>query len=265
MANFRKSFLQLCLVAGCALGLSACASSDYQPIIIGDMEIHDPYEDYNRAMFEINSGVDAAIIEPATILYRGVVPEVARDGIGNALDNLKSPVYLANEILQGDFEDAATVTKRFLINSTVGLAGFIDVAGMNGEEYLPEDFGQTMAVWGIDEGSYFVWPVFGGTTTRDSFGRIVDLGFDPIFWYTLNNSDKEWISYTRLGLTILDTKDNFMDAMNDLEENSLDHYAAVRAVTYQYRRALINDKDPKFGAAAMEIPNYDEEEGWDEE
>lgn len=264
MANFRKKFLKLCLAAYGVLGLSACASTDYQPIIIGDMEIHDPYENYNRAMFDINRGIDAAVIEPATILYRGVVPDVARDGISNALDNLKSPVYLANELLQGNLDGAATVTKRFFINTIAGLGGFIDVAGWNGEEYLPEDFGQTMAVWGIDEGSYFVWPVFGGTTTRDSFGRIVDLAFDPIFWYTFNHSDKEWISYTRLGLTILDTKDSFMDAMNDLEENSLDYYAAVRAVTYQYRRALINDKDPDAGAAAMAIPDYEDEEGWDE-
>lgn len=233
--------------------------------MVGDIEIHDPYEDYNRVMFSINNGIDTVILNPATTAYRTVVPKFARNGVSNALDNLRSPIYLANEILQGDWEDAGTVTKRFLVNSVAGLGGLIDVYGWEGDNvYLPEDFGQTLAKWGVKDGSYFVWPIFGPSTTRDSFGRLVDLAFDPIFWYSLNNADKEWIGYTRAGLTILDTKDSLMDAMNDLEKNSFDYYAAVRSVVYQRRRALIDDVDPAAGFGSdISIPDYEDDGEWE--
>lgn len=258
--KLKKILSHACMVLG-ALSLCACAtSSDYQPIKVGEIEIHDPYEDFNRVMFSINEGIDTVILNPATVAYRTVVPEPARKGVSNVLDNVSTPIYLANEILQGDWDDAGLVTKRFLINSTVGIGGLMDVASWEGDEYLPEDFGQTLAVWGVEDGPYFVWPIFGPATTRDSFGRLVDRVFDPFFWYTMNNSDREWIGYTKTGLTILDTKDKLMDAMNDLEQNSLDYYAAVRSVIYQRRYSLIKDRDPQSDGGSIMIPDYDDEE-----
>ncbi len=230
--------------------------TDDDVIMVGDIEIRDPLEGYNRAVFALNQGLDTVIFEPATKVYRTIVPKIARDGVHNFLENLKSPVYLANEILQGDWEDAGLVTKRFFVNSLAGIGGLVDVSGMNGETYLPEDFGQTLAVWGAGDGVYIVWPILGPSSSRDSFGRLVDLGFDPLFWYGISE-DHEAIGYIRTGMTILDTKDQVMDGMNDLEKNSLDFYAAVRSIVYQRRGALIKDFDP--GQGTFSIPDYEDE------
>lgn len=227
-------------------------------IYVGDIEIRDPLEGYNRAVFALNQGLDNFIFEPATYVYRTVVPKVARDGVHNFLENLKSPVYLVNEVLQGDWEDAGLVTKRFFVNSLAGVGGLMDVASWEGDTYLPEDFGQTLAVWGAGNGVYIVWPIFGPSSTRDAFGRLVDLGFDPLFWYGISE-DHEAVGYIRTGATIIDTKDQLMDGMNDLEKNSLDFYAAVRSIVYQRRGALIKDLNPGEGEG-FSIPDYDDEQ-----
>lgn len=236
---------------------STARTADDSTIYVGDIEINDPLEGYNRAVFALNQGLDNFVFEPATHVYRAVVPKVARDGVHNFLENLKTPVYLANEVLQGDWDDAGLVTKRFFINSFAGIGGLMDVASWEGETYLPEDFGQTLAVWGADDGAYIVWPILGPSSTRDAFGRLVDLGFDPLFWYGISE-DHEAIGYIRTGATIIDTKDQLMDGMNDLEKNSLDFYAAVRSIVYQRRAALIKDQNPGEGES-FAIPDYDDE------
>jgi len=194
-------------------------------------------------MLSFNEILDKVLFNPIDNVYRTVVPEVARKAVTNVLANVKSPVYLANELLQGDLEGAGTVVKRFAINTTVGVAGIVDVAANNGTHYQPEDFGQTLAVWGVGPGPYVVWPILGPSTLRDSVGFVGDIAMDPLFWYAYNN-EKYALQYTRTGLTLLDTKHRYRDTMEDLRRNSGDLYTSLQSVYMQRRKALINDLDP---------------------
>jgi len=240
MTFFKKLFLGAVLIS--TVGLGACASNDNSYA-----EAYDPLEPYNRAVFAFNNGVDYVLLDPLTEAYRFVVPDVFRLAISNFLTHIKSPVYLANELLQGDLDDAGLVTKRFVLNSFTGFGGIVDTASWEGMTYEPEDFGQTMAVWGVGSGPYVVLPLFGPSTTRDSFGLLGDMVLDPINWYAWDsvheNTDVDTI---RLGATILSTKDQFLDLQKDLKRNSLDYYAATRSVWLQRRQSLINDGETSY-------------------
>jgi phospholipid-binding lipoprotein MlaA len=232
--NFlKKTCLSLALVSSLSLG--ACASNDQQ---FG--EVYDPLEPYNRADFSFNEGVDYVLLDPLTEAYRFIVPDVFRLAVSNFLTNIKAPVYLANELLQGDLHGAGIVTQRFVFNTFTGFGGLVDTASWEGITYEPEDFGQTLAVWGVGSGPYMVWPILGPATTRDGFGFLVDMAIDPVNWYMWNN-DKDDLMLGRTAATILSTKDEILDLQRDLKASSLDYYAATRSVWMQRREALIND------------------------
>lgn len=209
--------------------------------------ISDPLEPVNRVTFAFNEMLDAILITPLTKIYHTVVPEVARNGVHNVLDNLKSPVYAANELLQGDVKGAGTVVRRFATNTVLGVGGIVDVAAKRGVTYQPEDFGQTLASWGVESGPYIVWPVLGPSSLRDSVGFVADIGMDPIYWYAVNG-DHDAINYTRAGATFVDTKDRTLGLMEDLRRNSGDMYTALKSVYVQRRKALQNDLDPNKAA-----------------
>lgn len=143
MTIFKKLFLSAAVIS--TMGLNACATDNTAPY----SEINDPWEPYNRAVFSFNRGVDYVLLDPLTEGYRFIVPDAFRIAISNFLKNIKSPVYLANELLQGDWDGAALVTKRFVFNTFTGFGGILDTASWEGMTYEPEDFGQTMAVLGI--------------------------------------------------------------------------------------------------------------------
>ena len=252
MPHSLTKILTLCLAVAT---LAACAST---PVAYtqGGNAVHDPLEEINRATFAVNKGIDTVLLDPATEVYRFVIPQGPRAGIRNALNNLKSPVYLANEVLQGDFDDAWIVIKRFLINSFTGFGGILDTASWEGIDYIPEDFGQTLASWGVDSGPYIVWPVLGPSTLRDSVGFAVDSLIDPVMW-TLNDAEQDALMYQRTGLTVLSIKDLLMDQMNDLYDSSLDPYAAFRSVYFQRREALISDLNPEQGGASAASDDFD--------
>lgn len=233
MMRLKKYFLTG-LVAS-TLALSACASSDNMS---GD--IYDPLEPYNRAIFAFNDGVDTVLLNPITQAYRFVMPDAFRWAISNFLMNIKAPVHLANELLQGDLNGARLVTTRFVVNTFTGFGGILDTASWEGMDYEPEDFGQTLATWGVGSGPYMILPIIGPSTTRDSIGLLGDMFMDPINWYAWN-TDNDDIINVRLGATILDTKDHYIDIQKDLKRSSLDYYAATRSVWMQRRQALIND------------------------
>jgi len=234
MTGLKKFALAAAVSA--SLFVSACASTQTRQA--GD--IYDPYESYNRAVFAFNDGVDTVVLNPLTEVYRFIVPGAFRTAIANFLDNIKSPVYLANELLQGDLDGAGLVTKRFVFNTFTGFGGIVDTASWEGMTYEPEDFGQTLAVWGVDSGPYLVLPLFGPSTMRDGFGMLGDMALDPVNWYVWNN-DKDDLGMIRTGATIMTTKDQFMDLQKDLKNNSLDYYAAARSVWLQRREILIRD------------------------
>ena len=248
--------LPLALVS---ISVSGCAKSD-NTIYTGDIEIHDPYEDYNRAIFQFNDAVDDAVIHPVVRGYRTVTPEPARKGLRNVLRTLKSPVTLANEVMQGDVDGSANVVKRTIINVFVGGLGLFDVAGYEGIEYEQEDFGQTLGVWGVGHGPYLVVPILGPSSVRDYAGYFADGMMDPLRWY-LMNVDKDWVYFTKVGLDYLTLRDDLMDVLTDLEASSIDYYAAVRSTYYQRRQALTEDraKSPAESYATPEIPDYDDD------
>lgn len=247
--SIHSKFTSTVLAGVCALMLSACASASNAPT-----DIADPLEGYNRAMFTFNTAVDDAVFRPIAKGYRTVVPKPVRTGVHNALTHLETPLTLSHQILQGDMEGIGRTTSRFAINTVLGLGGLIDVAGHHGLKNEPEDFGQTLAVWGVGNGPYVVLPLLPPASLRDHAGNLVDRLTDPVDLY-LRNTDQEAAYYTRMGLGIVDKREQLLDVLDDLRKNSIDYYAAVRSATVQRRSALVTDSTTKGGGS--DIPDYD--------
>src|SRR5262249_46629897 len=142
------------------------------------------------------------------------LPNFAQDGVRNALNNLRSPVVLGNDLLQGSMDRAGTTAARFFINSTLGIAGLFDVASEFGLVYHDEDFGQTLAVWGTGEGPYLVLPLLGPSNPRDLTGFGVDAVMDP--WGWILPSHLEWINYTRTGVQAIDTRARNLETLEHI-------------------------------------------------
>lgn len=209
-------------------------------------QVNDPLEPLNRGILKFNRAVEKIIIKPATIVYRTLVPKPARRGISNFLFNLETPVVLFNDLLQGNTRRAWITTKRFFVNSTVGLGGLIDVAKKWGLPRHDEDFGQTLGAYGIREGPYLVLPIFGPSNPRDLVGMIGDILMDPLFWF-LRAKDADALRITRTVVDGLDTYDRHLEDIESLEETSLDYYAALRSAYRQNRASEIrNGAPPEF-------------------
>lgn len=206
-------------------------------------DANDPLEPINRGVFWFNEILDKVIIRPVAEVYRTVLPDPVRTGVRNVLQNIRSPLDLTNQLLQGDLEGAGNVVKRFAINTTVGLGGLIDVAGQNGIPYQYESFEQTLATWGIPEGPYLVLPVVGSSSLRDGPALFLEAWVDPVTRYAGNN-DAEWFTYGRAGLIIADTRAEYIQVIDDLRANSFDYYAAFRSLYRQRRDGWIRDGAP---------------------
>jgi phospholipid-binding lipoprotein MlaA len=218
----------------------------------GDDGISDPLEGSNRRIFKFNNAIDKVLINPVIKGYRAVVPQPARKGVRNFLRNLKAPTTFANQLLQGDIGGAADVVGRFVINSTIGVLGVFDVADRVGLKYEAEDFGQTLAVWGVGHGPYLVVPVLGPSSLRDYTGYFVDSFADPLRWYLFGHGDAEGWYYAKVAADYIDLRESLIDVLEDLERSSIDYYAAVRSTYYQRREALKNDE------SANGAPGYEE-------
>ena len=240
----------LVLVGAIGINKAAAQETEYR------QDIADPLEGYNRAMFQFNDALDQAIAEPVARGYKAAVPRPGRKGVRNFLRNLNSPIFIANQALQGDLEGAGDAITRALVNTFIGLGGLIDVAGHEDIEYEKEDFGQTLAVWGVGSGPYIVVPFMGPANMRDHIGSFVDTYADPIRWWLFNTDQEEWY-YARLGAGFLDRRVQLLDVLDDLQSSSIDYYASVRSTTQQRRAALIRDEEPD-DASLLEIPDYDE-------
>ena len=248
------------LVVG-VLGPLGCATPPppHDPEAVENFrQTNDPLEPFNRAVFAVNVEADRYILKPVAYVYKEAVPEPARDAVGNFLRNLGSPVVFLNSVLQGDVDHAGETLLRFLINSTVGVAGVADVAGEMGLVRRDEDFGQTLAVWGADEGPYLMLPLLGPSNARDAFGRVVDYFGDPWTYFRY-----EKFSYSRWAAGIVDARVRNYELIRDLEKTSVDYYAAVRSLYRQDRRdAITNGAEP-------ELPPFpdmpDEEDDFEDE
>lgn len=234
-------------MAAVAALLVGCATPppDDDPEAVAEFEqINDPLEPTNRVIFSVNEGIDTYFLRPIAVGYRTVVPSFGRDRISDFLDNLKMPIYLTNDLLQGNFTMAGATVERFALNSSFGVFGLMDVADPMGIPGHQSDFGETMAVWGIGEGPYLVLPLFGPSNPRDTVGMVADSYADPLDYY-LQTGGRHWVYWTRLGLTAISQREAYLDALDDVKRTSLDYYSAMRSLYRQRRSALIsNAKNP---------------------
>lgn len=199
----------------------------------------DPWEGFNRSMFGVHQAVDGAVLEPVARGYRWITPRPVRGGVLNFLRNLKAPVILANDVLQGEFGRAGTTVGRFAINTTIGIAGILDPASSMGLERHEEDFGQTLAVWGVPTGPYLFIPLVGPTTVRDGAGRIVDVAFDPLTWAEFDEIDA-----VRAGRTVtagIAQRENLIDQIDAFEAQGGDLYITYRSAYEVAREAAIQN------------------------
>ena len=200
----------------------------------------DPLEPVNRAVYSFNDGFDRAIAKPVAQGYKAIVPDLVRTGVGNFFSNLEDLWIAANNLLQGKVATAADDFGRFFLNSTFGLFGVLDIASDVGLEKHNEDFGQTLAFWGVGSGPYVVLPFLGPSTVRDALGRmIVDSQADFVI-----QTDHVPTRNTLFALRVVDTRADLLDASRVLEEAALDKYNFVRDAFLQRRRSLIFDGNP---------------------
>ncbi len=223
------------LLAISAAGLSGCASAPKDPAAKAEFEKdNDPIEPFNRAMFAFNKQMDGMFLRPAAVIYKEALPGVMQDGIHNFLSNLRSPVVLANDLLQGEMDRAGTTAGRFAINTTVGVLGVWDAAAHMGIEGHSEDFGQTFAVWGAGEGFYIVLPFLGPSNPRDALGLLTEWYVDP-FNIIARNEDVEELILIRSLVTGVNFRARNLETIDEVERTSLDYYVAIRSL-YRQRR-----------------------------
>lgn len=214
--------------------------------------VYDPWEGLNRDLYAVHDAVDRAVLEPVARGYRAVVPEPARNGVRNFLRNLRGPVIFVNDVLQGEPRRAGVTAARFGLNSTIGVLGVLDPATHLGLERHDEDFGQTLAVWGVDEGPYIFVPVLGPTNVRDGIGRVVDIAFDPLTWSEFDDVDTVRVSRTVVGG--ISTREGVLDAVDGVRETSIDPY-----VTYRNTYETLRDGQIRNGEPATEsLPSFDD-------
>ena len=216
---------------------------------------NDPLEPLNRQTLELNLFLDRILLKPVTQVYIGVVPEEGRDALKRALDNMKEPVVVINNVLQGEPKRAGISAARFTMNSTLGIAGLLDVAAKWGLDKQTGDFGQTLFVWGLPEGPYVIAPILGPSNPRDLIGMGVDAYSDPFsFLATVKAIDE--IQISRFVLDGIDQRARVIDIFDDLQKNSLDFYAQLRSLMQQRRAAeLRHGAAPEPGASFYEDPN----------
>ncbi len=208
------------------------------------------FEGFSRAMFKLNYDLDRVIFQPVAKGYR-MLPVPIRNGTGNVMDNLRSLLTLSNNILQGDFNNAGNTAGRFAINTTVGILGIFDPAAnvFGLEDQGKEDFGQTIGRWGAGSGCYFVLPIIGPTTVRDSVGLVGNLFLDPVFQITHNTeidngvvgngNYSEHNYYYYRGTSAVDFRSKNIESFDSLEKNAIDLYAAVKSLYLQERNKKI--------------------------
>ena len=227
------------------LAFNANAGSDGELILKKNQpaEVKDCFENLNRATFAFNQVLDGVIFKPVASVYKKL-PSPVKNGVGNSLDNISNLVTIPNNILQGDFKKAGINTGRFVINTTIGVLGLIDVAQHIGlSEYEKEDYGQSLAKLGVGPGCYLVLPVLGPSTVRDATASAVNfLGGDAWYNVTVKNDTQHFSDFdyysSKLTSGINFRAKNF-DSIENLEKNSLDFYASVKSLYLQDRQQKI--------------------------
>jgi phospholipid-binding lipoprotein MlaA len=208
----------------------------------------------NRAVFVVNDTLDTYLLRPVAYGYDYITPKPIQNNIGNFLSNLSTPVTLANDLLQLEFTRARTTMARFLINTSFGFGGIGDLASEMGFEKHKEDFGQTMAVYGVDDGPFLMLPLLGPSNLRDLTGKVADYFADPLNF--TNDDDWENVFYIKDGVSIVHKRAQVLGPLDDMKESSIDYYASIRSLYKQTRDASIKNMDA--------TPNQTQAESYDE-
>jgi len=232
------------LLIGAAIALSGCATTGVaeQSTVANKA---DPYENFNRKMFGFNDHVDNYVAEPISNAYKWITPQFMQTGVFNFFNNLKNVNVVINDVLQAKFSQSAEDTGRFAINSTVGLGGLFDVAKHVGLEQNEEDFDQTLAVWGVPQGSYLVLPLLGPSTSRGIPGAIFDTAANPA----------SYIGMPVQLVSMLNTRASAEGALKFIDEAALDPYVFTRESFLQWRNNLATDGK----AEATDVDGLDDE------
>ena len=209
-----------------AVSLTGCAS----------MSEKDPYEKYNRTVFKFNDAVDRNALKPAATAYKKVLPSFVQTGVNNFFFNLADVWSSANNLMQGKGERGLSDITRFIINSTFGLGGVIDLASDAGLQRHSEDFGQTLGYWGVPSGPYVMLPLLGPSTLRDTAGLPVDIAADP-WGYGISPRARNIGTVVR----VIDQRAVLLDASNILEGAALDRYEFIRDGYLQQRKSKVFD------------------------
>jgi phospholipid-binding lipoprotein MlaA len=234
--------------------LGGCASKD-----TGAAEVWDPIETPNRFIFALDRTIDMIAIRPFAVFYRDFMPEPGQKGVHNVLGNLGEPVTAFNEVVQGRPGRAGKTLARFVVNSTVGIVGLFDVAAYMGLEKTKEDMGKTIGYYaGVEPengGFFLMLPLIGPSNARDGVGLAIDASVDPFNIVTIITNGSIATALTiasgvRYGGEVIDARTRTMAALDDLEKNSVDDYAALRSAYTQQRAELIRQKRQKTDAKA---------------
>lgn len=219
------------LLIGTTVTLSGCATTGGgQQTAVTPSKV-DPYENFNRKMFGFNDNVDVYVAKPISSAYKLITPQFMQTGIFNFFNNLKNVNIVLNDVLQAKFSQSAQDTGRFAINTTVGLAGLVDVAKHVGLEQNEEDFDQTLAVWGVPQGSYLVLPILGPITTRGIPGAVFDTAANP----------SSYVGLPVQLVSMLNTRASAEGSLKFINEAALDPYVFTRESFLQWRNSLATD------------------------
>ncbi|AKC80185.1 lipoprotein [Xanthomonas arboricola] len=226
------------------------AGANGAPAQPGDAPSYDPWERYNRGMHRFNLAVDRGVARPLATGYTKVVPRPARLGVTNFFDNLGTPLTMVNQLLQGHPVYAVQSLGRFVMNSTLGVAGLFDPASAAGIPRRSEDFGQTLGVWGWRNSRYFELPLFGPRTVRDTFGLGGDIPLSP-----LRQVDDSGARFALQGLQLVDTRSQLM-SLDSLRDQAPDEYALTRDAWMQRRNYQIVRDLRSHREKDNELPDY---------
>lgn len=233
-------------VAGALVLAVACTGCATRP----DANPADPFESFNRGVYQFNDGVDRALFKPAATIYQDLTPALVRAGISNFLGNLDDAWSFVNSVLQLKPLAAAQNFMRVNVNTVMGLGGLLDVASEMRIERQREDFGQTLGRWGVPPGPYLVLPFFGPSTVRDTIALPVDLKGDIV-----GNLDHVPTRNSIKVVDLLDTRAGLLRAGEALDEVALDKYTFTRDAFLQRRRNAVFDGDPPDEPADARVPN----------
>lgn len=232
-----KHLVRSLAVLAAAAAMAGCATTNP----------HDPFEQYNRVMFDFNDKVDQAVLKPTATAYSDFTPYPVQIAVGNFFENLNDVWTGANNLLQGKVEDGLNDFMRFAVNSTIGILGFIDIASPAGIPKHKQDFGTTLGVWGVPSGPYVVLPLMGPSTVRDTAALPADFQGDP--WSYV---DPARARYAGSALRLVDKRAAALDAFNLIEEAALDRYEFIRDAFLQRRQSKINQSKERGNDAPLD-------------